>query len=206
MNAHLPDQTLNEYLDESLDPAAHPSVEAHLAECRDCAGRLAALRVLFAGLESMADLPLERDLSRAVVSALRQSAAPAAAPVRLKRRALGLVFAAQAAAAALLLAFAWPALAAIVPQLSLPALAPGLTAIFSELTSLFARTSVPIVDPLTLWRAFENWAAAGLTAPLPIALRPAEVGLALAAAAGIWLLGNALLFSRPLWVRLRRLF
>ena len=201
MNAHLPDETLNEYLDESLDPAARPAVEAHLADCRDCAGRLAALRMVFAGLETMPDAPLERDLSRAVVSALRQRAVPAR-PVRPVRRALGLVFAAQAAAAALLLAFAWPALAAIVPQAPLPALAQGMTTIFSELTALFARTSVPIVDPLTLWRALEHWAAAGLTAPLPIALQPAEVVLALAAAAGIWLLGNALLFSRP--SRLRR--
>ncbi|MBI3241993.1 MAG: zf-HC2 domain-containing protein, partial [Chloroflexi bacterium] len=106
---HLDDIAFNEYLDSALDPARHAEVEAHLAACPDCAARLAGLRALFAALESLPDVPLERDLSSSVVTALRKSRGMSDSAKALRLRpTLRFAFAAQALAALILLAIALP--------------------------------------------------------------------------------------------------
>jgi len=68
---HLSDELLNEYLDEGLPNRA--TVEEHLAQCADCAARLAELRALFTEIESLPEITLSRDLAAAVTRTLRQA-------------------------------------------------------------------------------------------------------------------------------------
>lgn len=72
---HINDHTLNEYLDGALAPAERARAEAHLAACAECQRRLAGLRAVFTAIESLPNAPLERDLSRAVLAALRPRSA-----------------------------------------------------------------------------------------------------------------------------------
>ena len=58
---HLTDEQLNEYLDDETTERAQ--IELHLAECADCAARLAALQALFAEIESLPDINLSRPLA-----------------------------------------------------------------------------------------------------------------------------------------------
>ncbi len=92
---HLNDDTLNEYHDDALTPARRAEAESHLAACAECQTRLAGLRALFASIEALPDAPLERDLSRPVLSALRPRPAPLPPIVRW-------AFVAQAALAVVL--------------------------------------------------------------------------------------------------------
>src|SRR5258706_1975955 len=62
---HLNDELLNEYLDNASSHRA--SVEDHLAQCVDCAARLARLQALFAEMESLPEVTLSRDLAAAVM-------------------------------------------------------------------------------------------------------------------------------------------
>lgn len=67
---HLDDITLNEYLDHTLDESAHTEAESHLYTCADCRARLADLRMLFADLDKLPEVPLEHDLSPTVLARL----------------------------------------------------------------------------------------------------------------------------------------
>jgi anti-sigma factor RsiW len=58
---HLTDDQLNEYLDNEIIDRA--PIELHLSSCDECAARLAALRNLFAEIESLPDLAVSRDLT-----------------------------------------------------------------------------------------------------------------------------------------------
>lgn len=73
---HFNDDTLNEYLDDALTPIRRAEVEDHLATCAECQTRLAGWRVVFVTLEALPEAPLERDLSRQVLAALRPQPAP----------------------------------------------------------------------------------------------------------------------------------
>src|SRR5262245_21095114 len=53
---------LSDYLDDELSAAERVSVEAHLAECADCAGTLASLRRIVAEASSLPPGPPENDL------------------------------------------------------------------------------------------------------------------------------------------------
>src|SRR5689334_7320586 len=108
MSNHLDDVLLNEYLDQTLERSARTEVETHLAHCSDCATRLTELRTLFADLESLPDLRLERDLTPAVLAVVRRRSQPqplAASPL------LGLIFALQAVVTISLLGLAAPLVA-----------------------------------------------------------------------------------------------
>lgn len=65
---HLSEETLHEYLDDALAPAIRADVDAHLATCADCTAELAELRGLFAAIESLPLVALERDLMPAVLT------------------------------------------------------------------------------------------------------------------------------------------
>jgi anti-sigma factor RsiW len=71
MSAHIPDDTLFEYLDGILPPAGTAALEGHLSRCVACSQNLARLRRLFAGIESLPQFPLSRDLAPAVLARLR---------------------------------------------------------------------------------------------------------------------------------------
>lgn len=68
---HVDDLTLNDYLDSALTTEHRADIEAHLTSCLACAARLAEQRALFAALATLPDEPLERDLTRPVLTVLR---------------------------------------------------------------------------------------------------------------------------------------
>lgn len=78
---HLSDDTLNEYLDETLAPELKAEMDLHLAACELCASRLLELHVLFGELESLPELHLRVDLSAAIRARLVDGA-PLPRPVR----------------------------------------------------------------------------------------------------------------------------
>jgi hypothetical protein len=78
---HLSDDTLNEYLDETLAPELKAEMDLHLAACELCASRLLELHVLFDELESLPELHLRVDLSAAIRARLVDGA-PLPRPVR----------------------------------------------------------------------------------------------------------------------------
>ncbi len=114
---HLDDSIINEYLDSALEPVRRAEVESHVAVCPDCAARLAELRALFAALESLPDVPLERDLSSAVMELIRR-AKLAAQPVLPSK--LRLAIAVQALAALALISIALPFAAQTLELASAP--------------------------------------------------------------------------------------
>jgi anti-sigma factor RsiW len=69
---HLTEDQLQEYLDQTLPFGVRRRAEAHLASCDTCAGRLEELKVVFAGLATLPERRLSRDLSAAVLPRLRQ--------------------------------------------------------------------------------------------------------------------------------------
>ncbi|MGH2522216.1 MAG: anti-sigma factor family protein [Anaerolineales bacterium] len=187
MNAnqlHFDDAALNEYLDFALPPARHAEVDAHLAACPECAARLAELRALFVALETLPDAPLERDLSRPVVAALRPQRAktePLAAPL------FRLVFAAQAAAAVVLIGLSWPVLAANFQLAALsPLIAQVVRVAVSTANSTAGRWQAALDSAQRLIQAGPQW-------PQLPAFPAVGWGLCLAAVALLWLLGNGLL-------------
>ncbi|MEW6406130.1 MAG: hypothetical protein AB1649_30465, partial [Chloroflexota bacterium] len=58
---HLTEEQLNEYLDNELPGRAE--AERHLAECADCAARLASLQALFDEIESLPEAALSTSLA-----------------------------------------------------------------------------------------------------------------------------------------------
>ena len=60
--------TLNEYLDGTLDEDTRQQVEQWLAESDAAQAMLAELQDTFSALDSLADVPLARDLSAAIVA------------------------------------------------------------------------------------------------------------------------------------------
>jgi hypothetical protein len=67
---HLSDELLNEYLDKALEAHSRTRADLHLSSCADCAERLAALRALFAEIESLPEAALSRDLAGPVIQRL----------------------------------------------------------------------------------------------------------------------------------------
>lgn len=175
---HHPDElTLHAYLDGELEADARVRLEAHLARCAACGARLAELETLFATIEALPDVPLERDLAPAVVAALEGERAAAAPRLRW-------LLAFQVAAALALLFLAWPALGAWAA-----AVWPGGDA----LRHLAARGAEALVAAGALGE-FSGAVARALPVP---ALSPAAWGVLLAGAALLWLVGNGLLLRRP---------
>ncbi len=86
---HLTEDQLQEYLDRALPASARRLAEAHLRSCGACASRLDELRLVFAGLASLPEARLSRDLAASVLPRLPQKEPRMWTPV----------FAAQAGAA-----------------------------------------------------------------------------------------------------------
>jgi anti-sigma factor RsiW len=188
--AHLDDILLNEYLDAALDRSARTDVEAHVAHCPECSARLMELRTLFADLESLPDLTLERDLTPAVLAVARRKARPQP----LASPALGLVFALQAVVSVLLLGVAL--------LLFAPSFQSFTTFQFGEQVSLVLANLLATLSASwsALLTAAQNLVNASATLVQPIQTLPfiSEAGLmiCLSAVFLLWLLGNGLLL-RP---------
>jgi len=103
-DTHPDDSVLNEYLDNELLPENVSSLEGHLASCTACTDRITALEAVFATLADMPDLPLERDLSQAVLNSIQKRDSRR----RIRALEFNLVFLVEALAAATLLAAAGP--------------------------------------------------------------------------------------------------
>lgn len=194
---HPSDEALNEYLDDALDASARASVAAHLAACPHCAARLASLRTLFATLDALPEEPLTRDLSAGVVAHLPRPAEALTTPPKLRW-----VVAAQALAAVILLTIAAPFVIATLPVTEVMRLSqPALQFVTELLAGLVAQVQ-SLTDSFTAWREQGVSSVRALTAP--VAETPALLlGAGLAAAFGLWILGNGLWLRQTLSTRSR---
>jgi len=69
---HISTDRLQAYLDQGLDQAKHQEVEIHLNQCPACREELSRLEIIFARLENLPSLKLEKDLSIPVLAQLRE--------------------------------------------------------------------------------------------------------------------------------------
>ncbi len=69
--SHISSDKLQAYLDQELDQAGLQDVELHLGSCPFCREELSRLESVFARLENMPSLELEKDLSTSVLAQLR---------------------------------------------------------------------------------------------------------------------------------------
>ncbi|MCK5793772.1 MAG: zf-HC2 domain-containing protein [Anaerolineales bacterium] len=69
---HISTDQIQAYLDQGLDQTEHQEVEIHLDQCPACRKELSRLEIIFARLENLPPLELEKDLSLAVLSQLRK--------------------------------------------------------------------------------------------------------------------------------------
>ncbi|MFZ6029227.1 MAG: anti-sigma factor family protein [Chloroflexota bacterium] len=67
---HPDDFVLNEFLDGRLSPEASAELDKHLPACPACTERLEHLQTVFAGLQGLPDVVLERDLSPIILAAI----------------------------------------------------------------------------------------------------------------------------------------
>lgn len=168
---HLSDDLLNEYLDEALASELRAEAEAHLAVCEPCSARLAELRVLFADLDSLPDLPLAVDFTPAIVARLEQNV-PLPRPIRW-------LVVAQVFGALVALILTWPLVETMLPTWNLP-----------PLQNIFSESATSLLQTITDFRfpklAFD---LPSLNLDLPTAtLTVTILGVAL-----LWLVANGLL-------------
>ena len=180
---HPADWVLHAYLDGELTPAERSELELHLAECPACAAQVANLQALFAAVDGLPEMALELDLAPAVLARIERPAVGMMPAVRWAALAQLML---AGAAAPVALAFAWPSLAALIGRA---------TSVYGRLTAGLGAWA------LALGREWAAWgeSAAGLPAQLAgwggptLALPTAGLGLLLAAALLVWLVGNRLL-------------
>ena len=173
---HLTEETLNEYLDNALAPSIRADVDAHLAVCAACLGELDSLRSLFAEIESLPDVALERDLAPAVVTRLSVRATGVPRPVRW-------ALLAQALVVAVSIALVWPLL--------------DLSALQLPVVSLNWPTLPPLPDFSSLFFTLPSFS---LQLDPPVLL----LTLTLVSACLLWLVGNGLLLVLPRATSLKR--
>ena len=178
---HLADETLNEYLDDTLAPPARAEAETHLHICADCAARLDELSMVFNALASLPDLELGRDLSASVVRTVTPRLMPGPALPRPLQWVVGLQFAAALTTLIASLPILQTLFAFNVPAFSLPSLL-DLLARFDDLM-LEARTIFAQIQLPTLRPTFEF-------SGLFITVTVFSVTL-------LWVVGNGLLLRQP---------
>jgi anti-sigma factor RsiW len=175
---HLSDELLNEYLDDALTDRA--PVDEHLAQCADCAARLATLQALFTRLSSLPEASLSRDLAAPVMLRVRGSG--------FLPRWLTLTVALQAALALVVLIVAAPFVIEFASS-SMPALQPP------SLTQT-------IVEVQSQWMTWLDALSQFEMPTLPV-IPAADISslsflLALAAVSMLWLVGNGLLLKNQI--------
>ncbi len=194
---HLSAETLNEYLDGALEAPARAQAEAHLADCPQCAARLASWRALFAGLAALPEEPLARDLSADVLARLPQ---PAEALSILPK--LRWIVAAQALAAVVLLASAAPFVTAALPIVDPVTISQPAVQFITELLTGLAAQAQSLASALTVWSEQGLAGVRALTTPLA-KTSTWLLSAGLAAAFVLWVLGNGLLLRRTFSTRSR---
>jgi hypothetical protein len=182
---HLSEEILNMYFDGELNAAEREGVETHLVTCELCRTEVEAMRSLFTALDQVADVPAP-NLVPGVLAHIRP------------RHRLGtfrwLIPALQGAAAAALLAWGWVRLidylSTIVGTLPID----GLGILWGNVTGwAMGQWAVLSSWPSALLSTFQNWSA---SFPTVSRLTLPQVALLGAAAAALWLIGNALLLRR----------
>jgi len=172
---HLTDELLNEYLDNELAPDGRTQVEKHLAECVDCAARLAAFQALFTELDSLPEVTLSKSL---VARITLPSSLPAALP-----RSLRLTVTLQAALAIIAIVFAAPFVMEFVSPYIVAVQMPSFTEIFFQGQSQ--------------WLAWLDTISQFQTPTMPeipvVEMSSLVIALTLAGISMLWLVGNGLL-------------
>ncbi len=178
---HLDPETIHALLDGELTPDEARRAEGHLAGCAECARQSSALQAVFDSLAALPELPLEADLSPAVM-----------ARVRRPGRGAWLV-ALEGACAALGLGLAWRPLAGAVASLGIPTLdrwvADGVRGLYAFVVSASSSAAAPVAPWL------ESLANLRPHLPSPAASLPQAAALVLAAIA-LCLAGNGLLLRK----------
>ena len=171
---HLTDVQLNEYLDNESSEGLR--IDAHLAECADCAALLTALQALFTEIESLPEVALSRPIAARFT---RPVGLPAPMP-----RLLTLTATLQAVMALLILTLAAPFLTNLLPDMETPSLAGMMLQLqrqwitWADLLSSFQVPALPQLPALEI-------SSFMLTLTL--------VGISM-----LWLLGNGLLLRKQM--------
>ena len=170
---HLTDELLNEYLDNEL--ADRTQVEKHLAECADCARRLAALQALFTELVSLPEVTLSKSL---VARITLPSSLPAALP-----RSLRLTVTLQAVLGVIAIILAAPFVMKFLSPYLVIVQMPSFTEIFIQVQSQW----IAWLDTLSQFQL--------PTMPeIPVVeMSSLVIALTLAGISMLWLVGNGLL-------------
>ena len=171
---HLTDVQLNEYLDNESSEGIR--IDAHLAECADCAARLTALQALFTEIESLPEVALSRPIAARFTR-------PVGLPTPLPRF-LTLTATLQAVMALLILTLAAPFLTNLLPDMETP-----------SLTGMILQLQRQWITWSDLFFSFQVPALPQLPA-LEISsfmLTSALVGISM-----LWLLGNGLLLRKQM--------
>lgn len=174
---HLTEETLNEYLDNALAPAIRADVDAHLAGCADCRSAFESMRSLFAEIESLPGMALERDLTSTVVAQIEAMSVKVSVP-----RPLGWALFAQGLAAVVILAALWPLVN------------------FSALQLPIVSLTWPTLPPLPDFSGLLTLPSFSLQLDPPVLL----LVLMLVSASLLWFVGNGLLLVLPRVTSLKR--
>jgi anti-sigma factor RsiW len=180
---HLSDEVLNEFLDNALAPEIFAETQAHLAACQQCAAQLAELTGLFADLAALPEIPLDRDLSMAVLARI--------APREPLPRPVPWVLAFQTLAILLLMTLAAPFLdiASSIPANLIHTPAPSeVLAFLSAESMLWARS----IQFFNLQTTLPVW-----NFPPLLNLSGLALGITLLSVFILWLVANRLLLRLP---------
>ena len=172
---HLTDEQLNEYLDDETNE--RETIELHLAGCANCAARLTALQSLFAEIESLPELELTRSLAARVIST--------PSLVTHLPRWLTLTATLQAAIALIAMIIAAPFVASILPAIETPSFTDLLVQLQSQWTAW--------LDILSRLRSGQAFQVPALPQLPVLQISSLMLGLTLAGASVLWLVGNGLL-------------
>ena len=182
------EDSLQDYLDGTLDDAARQAVEAHLATSAEARAQLAELEALFSGLAALPEMPLAADLSAGVVAQIRQETAAlneveTAVSTPLPRWLWLLLFS-QAVGAVFLLGNRWSVLL------------DGLENGRQLAVDWFNTVQLPSLNFFAqLWDNFTTLLQTPTLPNLSIDLPTSQWALLFGLALIIWLAGNQLLFT-----------
>ena len=171
---HVTDVQLNEYLDNETTERAQ--IEAHLASCDGCAARLAALKALFAEIESLPELELTQSIAARITPT---PSLPAQLPPSLT-----LTVTVQAVAALIALILAAPFIRNILPVIQTP----NITDVFLQLQ--------------TQWKVWLDLLSTFQLPSIPqlptFEISSLMLTLTLVGVSMLWVLGNGLLLRKQM--------
>jgi len=171
---HISDEQLNEYLDNEVQDRIQ--IELHLSSCDECAARLTTLKALFAEIESLPELELNRSI------AARFAPSPGL-PAKLPRW-LTLTATLQVVFALLAIIIAAPMVMDLLPVIQIPSLTDMFFQVQSQWTAWLGILSTFQVPSIPEIPVFE-FSSLILT-------------LILAGVSMLWLIGNGLLLRNQI--------